>query len=398
MPLFRPLARSCARTLAPIALLASLSSLAGCGDPPKRDTPPPGVAVTVSGASSSRGAPPPGASAKVEVCKGGGGEIKDAESSAFFPRTVGGYCVNPDGTFKAFGEKTSKPINAICEFFDGGCEMYLSRGIKRTVRFDYVDGAGSPATVETTLSQFASAEHAFAMFSARAVGDEDPARADMWKPVEVGSIAGLGTGSLVAWIGPYLLELSYVNTDESGDVKKLKASGDRVLPLVAKDIIGKIAQKVTSGATPPAAVAKLPKENMIPLGITFALDKLLNVDGTKSGAMGHYKDGDKRYRYLVIARDDQDQAKDVIRTFAKTKGAQEEKAAGDGGIRLMVQEGEGAPKAEWLLARAGNLVVGVGDESLALTAGQSAAEHDKVSLSKDDKIKKLKAVTLLPTK
>jgi hypothetical protein len=112
--------------------------------------------------------------------------------------------------------------------------------------------------------------------------------------------------------------------------------------------------------------------------------------------MGHYKDGEKRYRFLVIARDDQDQAKDVIRTFAKTKGAQEEKSAGDGGVRLMVQDGEGAPTAEWLLARAGNLVVGVGDESLALTAGQTAAEHDKVSLSKDDKIKKLKAMTLLP--
>ena len=375
--------------------LAFALCLAACsgGDPPK-GSPPPGMSArTTSGSAAGlKGAPPPsGATAKTDVCKGGGGEIKDAESAAFFPRTVGGYCVNPEGVVKAFGDKAAKPIDGICEFFDGGCKAYLDRSAKRTVRFDYVDGSGSPATVETTLTQFASPEHAFSMFSNRAVGDEDPARPDMWKKVDIGTLGGLGTGSLVAWIGPYVLELSYVNTDESGDAKKLKASGEKILPPIAKEIVSKVAAKVASGATPPAAVAKLPQENMIPLGISFVLEKVLNVDGTKNAAFGHYKEGDKRYRFMVLARDDQDQAKDIVKTFAKSKGAQEEKSAGEGGVRLMVQEGEGAPKAEWVLARVGNVVVGVGDEPLALTAGGTAADHDKVSLSKDDKIKKLKA-------
>ncbi|MCC6645374.1 MAG: hypothetical protein IT374_07385 [Polyangiaceae bacterium] len=338
-----------------------------------------------------RGAPPPPAataSAKAGGCASGGGEVKDSVAAAFFPRALAGYCVNPDGETQAFGEKAPKPIDGICSLFDGGCELYRAHQVKRTVRVDYVDGGPSGATVTVDLSQFASADHAYAMFTKRVTSDEDPTRPDMPKRADIGAPAAMGTGSLYAWKGAYLVELSYVSTGESGDEKKLRESAERVLPGIAKGIV----DKLPGPAAPPAAVAKLPAPGLLPLGVVYSLDKALGEAGTGPAAFGFYREGDKRYRVMVISKDDAAQAKDVQKTLMKKKGTTEEKALGEAAARLMVQEGEGAPKAEWIVARAGKLVVGVGDEAFALSAGATPAETAKTSLPKDEKITKVRAL------
>jgi hypothetical protein len=336
-----------------------------------------------------RGAPPPPSAevaARPGACKDGGGEVKDPVSAPFFPRASGGFCVNPEGETRAFGEKAGKPIEGICNVFDGGCELYRQHQVKRTAIVDYVDGGGGPATVQATLSQFASSEYAYAMFTRRVTSDEDPARADMPKAVDVGAPGALGTGSLYAQKGPYLLELSYSNTDE--DEKRTRASGERVLPPLAKDILAKL----PGGVDAPPALAKLPTENRLPLGVSYAASGALGVEGTGPGAVGFYREGDKRYRVLVLAKADADQAKDVYKSFAKRRGAAEEKGLGEAAVRLMLQDDEGGPKAEWLVARQGPLVVGVGDEPFAVKPGASAAEFEKASLPRDDKRKRLQAL------
>lgn len=366
--------------MAKVAALGALAALAGgCGGDKKEN----------GGGGDRRGAPPPPSAetaAKPGACKAGGGEVKDPVSAAFFPRTSGGYCVNPEGETKAFGDKAPKPIKGICDLFDGGCELYIQHQVKRTVVVDYVDGAGSPATISATLSQFASSDFAYAMFTQRVVGDGDPARPEMPKAVEVGAPAALGTGSLYAQKGPYLLELSYSNTDE--DEKRTRASGEKALPPLAKDILG----KMPGGPEQPAAVAKLPSEHRLPLGISYAAQNVLGVEGTGPGALGYYRDGDKRYRVLVIAKADPDQAKDVLKSFSKKKGASEEKSLGDAALKLMLAEGEDGPKAEWVVARQGPLVVGVGDEPFATKPGAPAAEVEKAALPRDEKRKRLQAL------
>lgn len=344
-----------------------------------------------SGGPGQRGAAPPPpvqSAAKAGACNGAGGEVKDAVAAPFFPRKLAGYCVNPDGETQAFGEKAPKPIDGICSLFDGGCELYRSHQVKRTVRVDYIDGASSGATVTIDLSQFASSDHAYAMFTKRVTSDEDPTRPDMPKKADIGVPAAMGTGSLYAWKGAYLVELSYVSTGESGDEKKLRASAERVLPDIAKGIV----EKLPGAATAPPAVGKLPTDGLIPLGVVMVLDRALGEAGTGAAAFGYYREGDRRYRVMAIVKDDAEQAKDVLKTLAKKKGATEEKAVGEAGVRAMVQESDGAPKAEWIVARKGKLVLGVGDETFSLVAGASAAEHEKVSLSKDDKLKKLRGL------
>lgn len=333
-----------------------------------------------------RGAPPPPsaeAKAKPDTCKKAS-EVKDAVSAPFFPPAVGAFCVNPEGETHAFGDKAQGPVDGLCKMIDGGCDLYLKHQAKRVVVFDYVDGAGTGATVNTTLTQFASTEHAYAMFTLRIVGEDDPQRPDMPKKIDVGAPAATGTGSLYVFKGPYLLELSYVNSEESGDEKKLRASADKILPQVARAI----AAKLPGGASPPPAAALLPADNQIPLGALYSLNKTLGVEGTGHGAQGFYRDGDRRYRVVAISKDDPDQAKDVLKTFGKIKGSAEEKNLGEGAIRLMLQEQKDDPKAEWVIARKGKALIGVGDDAFALRGG----DPTKVSLTKEDKIKRLKSI------
>ena len=343
-----------------------------------------------------RGAPPPPSEggAKPGVCNGGGGEIKDALAAPLLPRAAGGFCVSPDAPALAFGEKAGKPINGICELFDGGCEQYLKLSLKRLVRVDYVDGGGGGATVTVDLQQYASPEHAFALYTQRITSGDDPTRADMARPAPWAATAAMGTGTAYVWKGAYVVEMSYVNTNESGDQAKLRASADKVLPALGKAIL----DKLPGDAKIPAAARRLPAEQLVPLGVVYAMDGALGADGTGQHATTFYRDGEKRWRMLAIVKDDPEQAKDALKSFAKKKGATEEKSLGDGGARLMVQETEGAPKAEWLVARKGGVVLGIGDDAFALKPGASPAEHDKACLSKDDKAKRLRAALDAPAR
>ncbi|RYE93500.1 MAG: hypothetical protein EOO75_04225 [Myxococcales bacterium] len=337
---------------------------------------------------AGRGAPPPpadSAAAKPGACKGGGGEVTDPVSAPFLPRTVGSLCVNPEGTVRAFGDKASEPIKGICQLFDGGCEVYITHQVKRTVSLDYVDGQGTGSTVTTVLSQFASSEHAYAMYTHRVTSGEDPTRADMPKAIDVGAPGAQGTGSLYAVKGPYLLELSYVNTEESGDEKRMKASAEKALPPLARAIVAKL----PGAAAPPAAVGLLPADKQLPLGVSYELGKVLGLEGTGNGAVGFYRDGAQRYRVLTISKDDPEQAKDVLKTVARAKGAQEEKNVGEAATRVMLQAEADDPKTEWVVARKGKVVVGIGDDAFAL---RDKADAAKVTLPRDEKIKRLKAV------
>ena len=110
-----------------------------------------------------------------------------------------------------------------------------------------------------------------------------------------------------------------------------------------------------------------------------------------AGAVGFYKAGDKRWRVLSVVRDDVDQAKDVLKTLGKIRGATEEKGIGEGAARFMLG-GKDSPKVEWVVARVGKALVGVGDEEYLLTPQTSQAERDKLCLSRDEKLARVKAL------
>jgi hypothetical protein len=344
-------------------------SLAACNrsdEPPHRGAPPPPVKTAAPGA-----------------CASGGGKIADATSAPLFPPTSGGYCLDPHGGEKTFGEGASLPLDNICtDVFDGECEIYKGFGVRRVVEARYVDGGGTPATIDVHLSKFATTEGAYAMFTKRVVGDGDPADSATPKPIEGGAAAALGLGNAYLWRGLYLAEITYNN--EAAAEPAIKAASEKLLPPLVKAM----GDKIPGEAALPSAARSLPKEEMIPLGVRFITKDLLGAAGVGAGALGYYRAGDKRFRIASIERADVDQAKDVITTFGKLGGAEKEKHIGEGAVRLMQKDAGAA--VEWILARKGKVVIGVGDEARVLKGGMTAEEHAKVSLTKDEKIDRLK--------
>jgi hypothetical protein len=352
------------------------------------------AALSLSACSKSeeprQGAPPPPpAAAKPAACTAGGGTIADPSSAPFFPQSFGerlrGFCLDPNGGDKAFGEGATLPLEHMCDLFDGECEVYKGYGVRRVVEARYVDGAGSPATIDVHLSKFGTTEGAYAMFTRRVVGDGDPADDSTPHPIEGGGAAALGLGNAYLWRGLYLAELTYNN--ETAAEAAIKAAGEKLLPPLIKEMGARIPGDT---ALPPAAAA-LPKDDLLPLGARFITKDLLGVEGVGSGAFGYYKASAKRWRVASVVRADTDQAKDVLSTLAKRPGAGREKSLGEGAVRVMLKDGESAP-VEWVFARTGKQVLGVGDEPRVLRAGQTADEHAKVTLTKDEKIERLKKI------
>jgi hypothetical protein len=303
-------------------------------------------------------------------------------SSGFFPRAAGGYCVDPNGEVRAYGEAASGTLDEVCtQLFDGECEVYKGFGLKRVVTLRYVDGKGSPATVNINLSRFADKEGAYGFFTKRVVGDSDPMEATT-QTLEAGGAAALGSGISYVWRGEHVAELSYTNELESPD--QLKKSSQQVLPTLTREI----GDKLPGQKAPPDAVRALPQEQRIVLGVRYEAKDVLGISGTGSGAIGFYKDGDKRWRVFAITRADEDAAKDVIKTLKKLPGAKTIKGVPFEPMGFALSP-EGEPRTEWVVARKGPTVFGVGDEELALSADQSADEAKKVRLDEAAKIEKL---------
>lgn len=348
-------------------VLLSLSSLAAC----KRSPSP----------AEGSAPPPPVVSSQPGACASGGGTIKDTVSAGYFPRVAGDYCVDPHGDAKTFGESAGAPLDAVCDLFDGECEVYKSFGLKRVVTVQYVDGKGSPGTVTVTLSRFASPEAAYAFFTKRVIADADPLEAAP-APLEAGGAAALGSGMAYVWRGEMVAELRYVHELESPD--QIKASSATILPVVARAL----GSQLPGTPEPLPAVARLPSEHRIASGISYEYRDLLGVSGMGRGALGYYKDGERRYRIFVSVRPDDDAAKDVVRTAKKLGGAKTYKDSPIEAVGLGLREADGAPKLEWMVGRLGKIVAGIGDEAFAAASAEAASKR----LSESDKMQMLSSV------
>lgn len=334
--------------------------------------------------TAPRREPPPPA-AKPAACSGER-KVNDAENVKLFPSDAGPFCLDPAGSDKAYGEGTKNPLNGICNLFDGECEIYLSGGVKRVVEARYVDGKGSGATIDVYLSKYESTEAAFAMFTKRVVGDLDPAHPDMAKPTAGGGAAALGIGNAYLWRGAHLAEITY-NDAAANTEKEIREKADALLPSLVKAFGDKLPGKPEL----PASASKLPKEGQLTLGIRFLNDALLGIKGTGGGAFGYYADGATRWRVLSVSKGDADQAKDLLKSFSQSGGAAKEKGIGDAATRFM-HTPMGLPKTEWLVARKGDWVVGIGDEDRVLREGMTPEEHRDKTLSLEKKRELLKKI------
>ena len=326
------------------------------------------------------------------ACASGGGDVKDPVSVAFFPKAEGGYCVDPQGETRTYGDRGKYSMEEVCTTaFDGECVVYTRFGLKRVVSFRYVDGAGNGATVDVILSQFADVAGAYGMYTMRLVAG-DPADPSTPRVLEVapkgaatGGAGALGTGRAYVWRGKAVVELQYNNDRETPS--QLKASSAPVLTAIGRAI----AQKLPEDSGKPPSARILPEDMLVPNGIQFFPKEPFGWKNIGPTAIGYYKEGDRRWRTLAIAPLDEAQAKDVLKTLKQRPGSIPVTGAGDEAVHVVNPGEGGSPKVEVLVARKGAIVVGIADEEYAIKAAEPEKQQ-AARLTKDEAVGKAKAI------
>jgi hypothetical protein len=268
--------------------------------------------------------------------------------------------------------------------FDGECEVYKRFDLDRVVVLRYVDGSGGPNSVEVNLSRFKTADGAYAMFTKRVVADGDPARATV-KPLAAGAAGAASSSNAYLWRGRYLAELTFVTEDTKMTPEGMARANEQSTGAIAKDI----GSKLPGPADLPPAAAALPTASRIPLGVAYYPKNALGLSAVGPVAVGYYKEGTKRWRELAIARSDADGGKEVFRAFKLKAGSVTVKGLGDEAVQITVQEGADRAKAEYVVARKGGLVAGVGDEELVLDPKTPNEALAPLKLTREEKLARL---------
>jgi hypothetical protein len=298
-----------------------------------------------------------------------------------------GFCIDPQSEPKTYGDQGKLSMDEVCTTaFDGECEVYKRFGLDRVVVLRYVDGSGAPNSVEVNLSRFKSADGAYAMFTKRVVAEGDPARATV-KPLSAGAAGAMSSSNAYVWRGAYLVELTFVTEDTKITPQQMAQYNERSTGTIAKEIGSKLPG---SNDLLPSAAA-LPVPSRIPLGLAYHPKDALGLTGVGPLAVGYYKEGDKRWREVAAVRDGAEAAKEVLRAFRLRPGAQAVKGLGDEAVQVLLQEAPDRAKAEYVVARKGAMVVGVGDEELVLDPATPSEKLAPLKLTREEKTQRLAA-------
>jgi hypothetical protein len=357
-----------------VALGLAGSLAAGCDKhEDAKDRPPPPPLPAAQGSATAS-----------DVCADGGGSDPDAISSPFVPRAAGGFCLDPQGEPKTYGDKGKFSMDDVCTTaFDGECEVYKRFDLDRVVVLRYVDGSGGPNSVEVNLSRFKTIDGAYAMFTKRVVADGDPARATV-KPLQAGAAGASSSSNAYVWRGQYLVELTFVTEDAKMTPEAMAKANDQATGAIARDI----GSRLPGAAELPGPATALPQPSRIPLGVSYLPKDALGLRAIGPVAVGYYADGEKRWRSIAMARD-VDGAKEVFRAFKLRAGSAALKGLGDEAVQIVVQEAPERAKADYVVARKGALVAGIGDEELVLDPTTPAEKQAPLRLTRDEKMAKL---------
>jgi hypothetical protein len=378
-----------------VASLLALGCLAACkgNDAGGKATDSRGQAQAIASPTSAPSKPlasgQAGGSAAVPsraACAGGGGTNPDALSAPFFPRTSGTFCIDPDDHVRAYGARAKGSMDEVCtQAFNGECEVYKRYGLTRVVFIRYVDANG-PSSIEIYLSEFKDGEGAFGLFGKRVVADADPARQGAPRPLGAGAAGALGTGRAYVVRAAHLVELQYNNDQESE--AELRASSERVLAPLASAI----GELLPGPKELPPAVALLPSDKRVPAGLWSVNGQPLGIAGVGPAAFASYADGAKRWRGVLWIRSDAATASADLKALRAKSGALPAPTAGEDGVSLALVESKDAPKADYVFARKGAIVFGVGDETLAFDPTKKPEEQAALRLSLAEKGDRVKAM------
>lgn len=359
-PPTRSIAATVRRAFAP---LASTLLVFGCAEP----------------GSSLRAQPGPSLEpAQLEPASASGAEPRWALT---FDEHVAGFMLDPLAPPRVYGQE-GEPLERACERVLGpGCRSDEHAVLERVETLRYRSDSAGTRSVEGVLSRFVDLPSAYAHFTHLVVGDVDPIELDA-VALDDGSLVRVGS-RLLGWRGREVLRLTLV--DEELPPDRRDASAAEILPELARAV-----QAKRGDAGPvPAAVQRLPEAERIALGVRYLLADAFGVAGLGPSARGYYQAGEKRWRVLAIARPDAESAEDVMQSLGRRPDAHPLSNASLQALELTERREPGEPQLGWLIARRGDVVLGIGDETHVLPEFLPAAAEALVKLSRQDKLAKL---------
>ena len=305
------------------------------------------------------------------------------------PRSLGAFCLDAYSRVRAFGRDAVEPIERGCEQVLGlDCGDGQAQGLEHLAALRYTDVGGGSAALDVVAARFASSDAAYAYFGDRLLGDADPAELRA-QPIDAPGLA-VRTGQLASgWRGRYVVTLYYVDT--AAPSAALERAAAASLPSLAR----RLQLALPAADALPLAVQRLPEEHRLPLGARLRLGDARGVIGAGAGAIGHYRDGDKRWRVLSIVRPDVDSARDVFGTLARSPSARPLVNAPLGAIALTERRLSTEPNVTWVVGQRHEVIYGVGDEAAALPELMSAEREAAVKLAPGEKLALLEKLSQL---
>jgi len=262
-----------------------------------------------------------------------------------------------------------------------GCRSEEHAVLERVETLRYLSDSSGSRSVEGVLSRFVDLPSAYAHFTSLVVGDADPVELDA-TALDDGSLVRVGS-SLLGWRGREVLLLTLL--DEALPPERREASAAEALPKLARAV-----QSNRGQAGPvPAAVQRLPDAERIALGVRYLLTDAFGVAGLGPSARGYYQAGEKRWRVLAVSRPDAESAEDVMQSLGRRPDAHPLPNAPLPALELTERRQPGEPQLGWLIARRGDVVLGIGDEAHVLPEFMPAAAEALVKLSRQEKLAKL---------
>lgn len=308
------------------------------------------------------------------------------------PRNLGAFCLDSYARVRAFGAGAPQPL-------ERGCEQVLAlscgdgrvEGLEHLAAFRYSDAGSGSAALDVSAARFGTADAAYAFFSERLLGDADPAELDAQLIDAPGVAVRLGR-RMSGWLGRYVVTLSLVDT--AAPSSELDQAAAASLPGLGRRLM----LALPAAPALPLAVQKLPAEHRLPLGTRLLLGDFMGVSGMGGGAIGHYRNGDKRWRVLAAVRADADSAQDVLGTLARSPSARALFDAPLGALAFTERRLPSEPNVTWVVGRRHEVIYGVGDEAAALPELLSAEREARVKLALSEKLALLEKISQLSKK
>jgi hypothetical protein len=159
--------------------------------------------------------PPPPVAPALSICSTAPATFDVEDVDQVLKPVVGSVCLDPNAPPRSYGEQAPNSMDAICtELFNGECELYKAFGLKRVTTLRYAKDDGSLASVSAVVSRFVGPEGALSFYSRRVLSNQDPKLVTL-EAIDANEATALGNGVAYFWVGPFVVELTYTNEQET---------------------------------------------------------------------------------------------------------------------------------------------------------------------------------------